>query len=90
VTPARRTGTYHFSDRDDPRQQQFFSTLTDEWLANELSRRLRGKTLDERQVREYVLTQTPFYRYKDPVNLLRKDGRVTPKKRGEYPVAFVG
>lgn len=83
------TGTYRFSDRDDPRQQRFFSTLSDEWLADELSRSLMGRTLTEDQVREHVLTKTPFYRYKDPINLLRKQEKVTPRSKGQYPVTFI-
>jgi hypothetical protein len=82
------SGAYRFSDRDDPRQQRFFSTLTDEWLAEELARFLSGRTMTEEQVREFVLTTTPFYRYKEPLNILRKDGRVLPKSRGQFPISF--
>ena len=40
------SGTYRFSDRNDPRQQRlFFSTLTDDWLADELSKSLRSSFL---------------------------------------------
>lgn len=82
------SGTYRFSDRNDPRQPRFFSTLTDEWLAEELSKSLRGRTMSEDQVREFVLTETPFYRYKDPINILRKQEKVSPRSKGQFPVTF--
>jgi hypothetical protein len=83
------TGAFRFSDRVDPKQQLlFFSSLSEEWLADELARSLRGRTMDEKQLEEYVLTNTPFHRFKEPVNLLRKDGRVTPRDRGKFPAKF--
>ena len=87
---ADKGGTYHFSDRVDPRQQVFFSTLDDEWLAAELSKQLMGEVLDEDQLKEFVLTRTPFYRYKAVMQLLRKTDRVSSVNQGQkWPIRFV-
>lgn len=62
-------GEYHFSDRVGASpQDSFFSLLKDDWLADELSLRLSGQTWREWDLKEVVLTQTPFYLYKTPVN----------------------
>jgi hypothetical protein len=86
------TGTFRFSDRVDPRQQLlFFSNLPDDWLADKLVQELRGRTVTKDQLHEYVLTQTPFYKYLDTINnILRKDGKVTPTTRGKFPITFKG
>jgi three-Cys-motif partner protein len=84
---ADETGTYRFSDRDDPTQQRFLSGYDDEWLAEELAGRLKGQTFSEDKLWEYVLTKTPCYKFKNAINMLRKVGRVTPANR-TYPVCF--
>jgi three-Cys-motif partner protein len=84
---ADDTGAYRFSDRNDPAQQRFLSGFDDDWLAAELAQRLKGKTFSEKQLEEYVLTQTPCYKFKMAVNSLRTDGRVTPASK-TYPVRF--
>lgn len=84
---ADDTGAYRFSDRDNPGQQRFLTGYDDEWLAEELARRLKGKTFSEDQLFEYVLTKTPCYKFKTAVNMLRSAGRVTPSAK-KYPVRF--
>ena len=44
--------------------------------------------MKEEEVREFVVTKTPFYLYKSAVNLLRADGRATPAKKANWPVKF--
>ena len=84
---ADSSGSYRFSDRTNLAQQRFFSGFDDEWLAEELARSLKGQTMSEQKLNEYVLLNTPCYKFRMAVNLLRKSGRVTPAKR-EYPVRF--
>jgi three-Cys-motif partner protein len=86
---ADKSGSFRFSDRDDPRQQRFFSTLDDDWLADELQKRLPGQKLSEAKVEEFVLTQTAAYNYKNAVNKLRKRGKALPVQKGKFPVEFV-
>ena len=84
-----QTGDYRFSDRvDKSGQQSFFSNLKPAWLADELAAQLAGRTMKEEEVREFVVTKTPFYLYKSAVNLLRADGRATPAKKANWPVKF--
>ena len=88
---ADKAGAYRFSDRVDARQQTFFSTLDDEWLATELSKRLIGKVMNEDELKVFVLTQTPFYRYKGVVRLLKTTGRVSEVNGGQqWPIQFTG
>jgi three-Cys-motif partner protein len=86
---ADAQGDYRFSDRDSGSgQQSFLSTMGEEWLAADLASRLAGRTMSEDEVNEFVQTQTPFYKFKNAVNLMRKEGQVTPKDRGKFPVTF--
>ena len=55
-----------------------------------LAAQLAGRTMKEEEVREFVVTKTPFYLYKSAVNLLRADGRATPAKKANWPVKFAG
>jgi GMT-like wHTH domain len=79
--------TYRFSDRDNPDQQRFLTGFDDEWLSEELAQRLRGRTLSEDQLFEYVLKETPCYKFKTAINVLRSSGRVSPTTK-TYPVRF--
>jgi three-Cys-motif partner protein len=86
---ADKQGDFRFSDRIGiSPQTTFFSVLKDDWLADDLVQKLAGQTVSERDLKEFVLTKTPFYLYKTPVNLLRKSGRVAPATKGAFPVTF--
>jgi three-Cys-motif partner protein len=86
---ADERGEYRFSDRDSGSgQQSFLSTLGDEWLAGDLAGKLAGRTMNEKELNEFVLTKTPFYRFKSAINLMRKDGTVTPNEKGRFPIVF--
>ena len=86
---ADQAGDYRFSDRvDKSGQQSFFSNLGPEWLADELAAKLAGRSMKEQEMREFVVTKTPFHLYKSAVNLLRADGRATPAKKANWPVKF--
>jgi len=86
---ADEAGEYRFSDRVNASgQTSFFSMLKDESLADELSQTLSAQTLSEWDLKEFVMTKTPFYLYKTAVNLLRKQGRAFPAEKGKFPVRF--
>lgn len=88
---ADKAGGYRFSDRDDERQQTFFTSMdTDEWHANVLAMRLSGRTIEnDDEMLRFVLTQTPFHKYKTAVKRLRKQGLAEPVKAGaDWPIRF--
>lgn len=87
---ADKSGGFRFSDRDDPRQQTFFSDMdTDEWHAQELSRRLSGRVMSDDEMNTFVLTQTPFYKYKSAVRWLRRQKRASAvRATADWPVRF--
>ena len=87
---ADGTGRYQFSDRvAGVGQQSFLSMLDDDQLGKELTHRLSGQTLSEPQVRDFVLTKTPFYNYKSHVNKLRTATLAVPRSPGQWPVTFL-
>ncbi|HEV8002470.1 MAG TPA: hypothetical protein VGP63_21465, partial [Planctomycetaceae bacterium] len=81
-----------FSDRDDPAQLRLLAECFDqEWLAKELQSRLAGRTLTAFDVKEFVLTETPCYLFKDALRSLETSKTVTQvaapagRKPGKYP-----
>jgi hypothetical protein len=88
---ADKAGEYRFSDRvGTSPQTTFFSMLKDDWLADELAHKLSGRSVSEDELKEFVLTQTPFYLYKKAVAMLRKSRRVAPVRTGrDWPIRFV-
>ena len=86
---ADQSGQYRFSDRvEGVGQQTFFSMLEDGRLANALAEEFAGQTVAESQVRDFVLTKTPFCHFKRAVNKLRTENLVKPRKPGQWPVTF--
>jgi three-Cys-motif partner protein len=87
---ADRAGEYRFSDRvGSSPQNTFFSMLRDDWLADELARNLSGRSLSEADLKEFVLTQTPFYLYKKAVAILLKSHRASLVYPGsQWPIRF--
>jgi len=85
------TGGFRFSDKDDPSQLTLFQNCSDEILAQELASNLGGKILTLIQLKEYVLTRTPAYKFKKALRLLEVQGRLevtnAPAKRrkGTFP-----
>lgn len=84
-------GGFRFSDKDDPAQLNLFGSYRDEMLVQELVTILRGKTLTVTQVKEFVLTQTPAYKYKTALKIMEerellKVKNASPKRRkGTFP-----
>src|SRR5262249_31157926 len=80
---ADKLGGFRFSDRDNPAQQTFFSDMdTKEWHADRLAELLTGQTLTLGEMQVFVLTQTPFYKWEEAVNRLKKDGRASSVRSG--------
>lgn len=71
------SGDFRFSDRANPDQLLLIEGCTQEWLAGELSARLDQRTMTVRNVYDFVLTETPCYRFKDALKLLEKRRRLT-------------
>src|SRR5262249_7340351 len=70
---ADDTGSFRFSDRDaaDPQGVLFFQDMkSDEYHAEQFFKLLSGQTVSEAQIERFVLTKTPFYKFKTAVNLL--------------------
>ena len=84
------TGRYQFSDRvAGVGQQSFLSMLGDDQLRKELTHRFSEQMVSEAQVRDFVLTKTPFYNYKNEINKLRTARLVTPRRLGQWPITFL-
>ncbi len=61
-----KSGGFKFSDQDNPKQIRLLREEFDQsWLAEELCRKLAGKTMTVAQLKEYVLTCTPCYLFRD-------------------------
>lgn len=73
-----RSGNFRFSDEDVPGQLRLLNdTYDQEWLALELCRRLVGRTMTVDKVFEFVLTDTPCYKYIDALRLMENDGSLS-------------
>ena len=85
------TGGFRFSDKNNPAQLCFFKDYDDEELAEEIVSNLQKTTPTIFQIKEFVLTETPAYKYKGALKLLEKRGLLkiikAPDKRraGTFP-----
>jgi len=85
------SGEFRFSDSDNPCQLSLDDGYTQSWLADELAEKLSGKTMNVADIKEYVLTETPCYLFKDALKRLETQQlvKVTKKpsgrKVGVYP-----
>ena len=70
------TGSFCFSDRNDPEQGILFKECDDNSLAKDLHWRLAGRASTVAEVQEMVLTETPGVRHKGALRILEKTGRV--------------
>ncbi len=71
------SGGFRFSDKDNPTQLHLFGEYSDRSLADDLAIALKGKTLSIAEVEEFVLTETPAYKYKTALGFLEKEGRLS-------------
>ena len=85
------SGGFRFSDRDDPAQLHLFSGYSQEALAGDLASELAGRTLSIGEIQEYVLSETPEFRFKNSLKLLETTGRLQPvnprpnRRKGTFP-----
>ncbi len=85
------SGGFRFSDKDDPSQLRLFNGYTDRTLEDELMQRLRGRTLPVAEVKEFVLRETPAYKFKSCLATMEKNGSVRPinappnRRKGTFP-----
>ena len=88
-----KTGSFRFSDQDNPEQIPLLDvSFSQEWLAEQLEIRLADRTMSVGEVKEFVLTETPCYLYKEALAILERktDGmqvQETPlgRRRGAFP-----
>jgi three-Cys-motif partner protein len=60
-----KTGSFRFSDRDNPDQLRLLDdSFNQDWLAEELRERLAGREMSVLAIKEFVLTDTPCYLFK--------------------------
>ena len=71
------SGGFRFSDKDNPTQLHLFGEYSDRSLADDLTKTLKGKTLSIAEIEEFVLTETPAYKYKTALGFLEKEGRLS-------------
>jgi three-Cys-motif partner protein len=85
------TGGFRFSDKDNPSQLHLFKNYTAEILAQELPLHFQSHQPTLHQVKEFVLTETPAYLYKNALKLLEekqllKVSNPPPRRRrGTFP-----
>ncbi len=88
-----KIGTFRFSDEDSPNQLALFESYNNSWLADELAKRLAGKTMAVSRVKEYVLTDTPCYLFKAALKSLevghQKQATVVRAPPGRKPGSYV-
>lgn len=58
------TGTYEFSDNTNPHQLLLFSQPDYSFLQRMLSDHFKGQSVSVEEVGEYVIAETPFYKFK--------------------------
>ncbi len=72
------TGTFEFSDNTNPNQLLLFSQPDYSILQRMLSDHFRGQTARVEEIEEYVITETPFYKFKnEALKPMEVDGRIT-------------
>ncbi len=85
------SGGFRFSDKDNPTQLHLFGEYDDRSLAEELAIALKDKTLSIAEIEEFVLTETPAYKYKTALEYLEKEKRLSrigvidKKRRRGFP-----
>ena len=71
------SGGFRFSDKNNPTQLHLFGDYDDRSLADDLAIALKDKTLSVAEIEEFVLTETPAYKYKTALGLLQKEKRLS-------------
>ena len=73
------SGQFRYSDKlvdQHGGQLQFISYFDDDWLAHLMIRELQGRSMSLKEIFEYVLVETPCYKYKNALRLLYKPRKI--------------
>ncbi len=73
-----RRGCFQFSDKDNPDQFELFENYSDQHLASDIRRTFAGCTLTVGQIKEFVLTETPEYRFKRALKIMESSEKLSP------------
>jgi len=90
-----RTGGFRFSDKNDPSQLSLFENYTDNMLIEDLFTSLRGRKMTVAHVKEFVLTETPAYLYKNALNILERQNKLrvpnppAGRRKGTFPDEYM-
>ncbi len=72
------TGTFEFSDNTNPYQPLLFSQPDYSVLQRMLSAHFRGQTVSVEDVEDYVIAETPFYKFRnEALKLMEAAGKIT-------------
>ena len=71
------SGAFRFSDKDDPNQLRLLKGFTQEWLADELAKRLSVREMTIQELQTFVLTETPCRLFKPALKQLEMENRLT-------------
>lgn len=69
-----QTGSFSFSDKEGLSQLALLTFYNEAWLVNTLRHSLAGRTMSVDEIREYVLTKTPCFRFRGALGILEKEG----------------
>jgi len=70
------TGEFQFSDRLGLEQIPLLSSYDDTMLRNDLMSNFKGQTVSVRQIKEFVLTETPAFLYATLLRSMEKAGNI--------------
>lgn len=86
------SGCFQFSDRNDPDQFDLFKNYSDTRLAEDIQSEFAGKVIAVRDIKLFVLAETPAYLYKAALRQLELVDKVlvpvdppAKRRRGEFP-----
>jgi three-Cys-motif partner protein len=92
-----KTGSFRFSDSDEPAQLKLLEQCFDQsWLAERLRSDLQGRTMTASEVKEFVLSETPCYLFKTALSALEADKAAAVidspagRKPGKFPDSDLG
>jgi three-Cys-motif partner protein len=88
-----KTGSFRFSDQDNPDQLRLLDdSFNQDWLAEELRARLAGREMSVLAIKEFVLTDTPCYLFKAALKKLEvgpmKSATVLQAPQGRKPGTY--
>jgi three-Cys-motif partner protein len=88
-----KTGSFRFSDRDNPSQLRLLDdSFNPDWLAEEIEAKFASREMSALAIKEFVLTDTPCYLFKAALKKLevgpKKSARVIQAPHGRKPGTY--